>query len=486
MCGIIGLIGENPVAVHLYEGLQAIQHRGQDAAGIAVFGDKMRLKKGLGLVRDIFADSDFATLLGSLGIAHVRYPTVGLGDVEDAQPFYTNIPFGIALAHNGNVTNFRDLKSELATCDLRQINSACDAEAILNVFAAGLPTADWRQEPSEQIFHAVSEVFRRVKGSYSVVALIANVGLVGFRDPFGIKPLILGEREGSNGRKHFALASESVVLDMLDYPVRRDVRPGEAIYVDLSGQLHLKQVAEPNHHPCLFEFVYFARPDSVIDRMSVYATRHRVGLLLAEEWKKVGLRIDAVIPVPESARTAALSLAQALDVPYREGLVKNRYVGRTFIMPGQKQREESIRRKLNPIRSEFEGRDVLLVDDSIVRGNTSRKIVQMARRSGARRVYFASCSPPLRFPCLYGIDMSTKREFIARNHTVDEVCRMIEADHLVYLPLGALERAAREDNPEMARFCNACFSGNYPTGDVTPEMMETIERERLLSQSALF
>ncbi|MBI3846057.1 MAG: amidophosphoribosyltransferase [Planctomycetes bacterium] len=486
MCGIIGILGEGPVVADLYEGLHAIQHRGQDAAGIAVFGDKMRVKKGLGLVNDIFHEADLAPLVGNVGIAHVRYPTVGCGDVEDAQPFYTNSPFGISLAHNGNVTNFRELRAELASRDLRQVNSACDAEAILNVFASGLPTGDWRTEPSEQIFAAVGEVFRRVKGSYSVVAVIANVGLVGFRDPFGIKPLVLGERTLPSGRTDYCLASESVVLDMLEFPVRRNVKPGEAVWIDYDGLLRTKQVVEPNHHPCLFEFVYFARPDSVIDRISVSATRHRLGKSLADEWMKTGLSVDAVIPVPESARNAAMEMANALGVPYREGLVKNRYVGRTFIMPGQKQREQSIRRKLNPIRAEFEGKDVLLVDDSIVRGSTSRKIVQMARRSGARKVYFASCSPPLRYPCLYGIDMSTRGEFIARDRTVDAVCRLIEADHLIYLPLDALERAARADNPEMTHFCNACFSGSYPTGDVTNEMMDAIERERLVSQGALF
>jgi amidophosphoribosyltransferase len=486
MCGIIGLFRESAVVSELYEGLQAIQHRGQDAAGIAVFGDKMRVKKGLGLVRDIFSESDLAPLVGSVGIAHVRYPTVGCGDVEDAQPFYTNSPFGIALAHNGNVTNFRDLKAELATRDLRQVNSACDAEAILNVFASGLPPGDWRQDPGEQIVTAVGEVFRRVKGSYSVVAVVANVGLVAFRDPFGIKPLVLGERIAASGRTEYCIASESVVLDMLEFPVRRNVKPGEAVWVDLGGRLHARQVSEPSHHPCLFEFVYFARPDSVIDRISVHATRHRLGKLLADEWRKTGLRVDSVIPVPESSRNAAMEMAQELGVPYREGLVKNRYVGRTFIMPGQKQREQSIRRKLNPIRTEFEGKDVLLVDDSIVRGSTSRKIVEMARRAGARKVYFASCSPPLRFPCLYGIDMSTRGEFIARDRSVDEVCRLIDADHLIYLPLEGLERAARVDNPEMAHFCNACFSGRYPTGDVTQEMIDSIERERLVSQGSLF
>jgi len=479
MCGILGIIGTDAVARELYEGLHAIQHRGQDAAGIATFDGKFHLRKGTGLVEDIFDRKDLEILTGNLGIAHVRYPTIGLGSPEDAQPFYTNSPYGIALAHNGNVTNYAGLRNELACHDLRQLNSCCDAEAVLNVFAPALFTRDWTLPLPDQIFGAVGRVFERVKGSYSVVALIANVGLVAFRDPFGIKPAIFGEREGPDGQKSYAVASESVALDILGFGNKRDLDAGEAVYVDLSGNVHRRQVAPPNHHPCVFELVYFARPDSFLDRISVYKTRQRMGEALAEEWRKTGIRVDSIIPVPESARTSALAMAQALGVKYTEGLIKNRYVGRTFIMPGQARRESSIRRKLNPIRLEFQAKDVLLVDDSIVRGSTSRKIVSLAREAGARRVYFASCCPPLRFPCVYGIDMATRKEFIARDRSVEEVANLIGADHLVYLPLDALNRAGTTGNPEIARFCNACFTGEYPTGDVTPEMFDEIERERL-------
>jgi len=486
MCGILGIIGDQPVAPKLYEGLHAIQHRGQDAAGIATFDRKFHIKKGVGLVEDIFDASDMEKLVGNIGIAHVRYPTVGLGGEEDAQPFYTNTPYGIALAHNGNVTNYAALRKELASSDLRQLNSSCDAEAILNVFAESLPTHDWQKAPAEQIFEAVHAVFRRVKGSYSVVALIANVGLVAFRDPFGIKPAILGMMEGEDGQPSWAVASESVALDLLGFRRKQDIRPGEAIYIDLSHRIFRRQVMAPNHYPCIFELVYFARPDSFLDRISVYKTRQRMGQALAEQWKKTGRKVDVIIPVPESSRPAALAMAQSLGVKYAEGLVKNRYVGRTFIMPGQKKREDNVRRKLNPIRIEFKDRDVLLVDDSIVRGSTSKSIVEMARKAGARRVYFASCSPPLRYPCVYGIDMSTKREFIARDHSVEEVAKKIGADLVVYLSLDALHRAAREGNPKIAHFCNACFTGNYPTGDITPEMFDAIETDRLFSQGVMF
>ncbi len=486
MCGILGIIGHEPVAGQLYEGLHAIQHRGQDAAGISTFDTKFRQKKGLGLVEEIFEQKDLEALTGNIGIAHVRYPTVGVGDAEDAQPFYTNSPYGIALAHNGNVTNYHELRSELASSDLRQLNSCCDAEAILNVFAPSLPTKDWQKSAADQIFTAVDACFQRVKGSYSVVALIANVGLVAFRDPFGIKPAILGMKEDDEGNCSWAVASESVSLDLLGYKRKQDLRPGEAVFINHSGEVFRKQVAEPKHHPCIFEFVYFARPDSFLDKISVYKTRQRMGEALADEWRKTGLTIDSIIPVPESSRTAALAMAQALDVKYTEGLIKNRYVGRTFIMPGQKTRETSIRRKLNPIRLEFKDKDVLLVDDSIVRGSTSKKIVELAREAGARKVYFASCSPALRSPCVYGIDMATKAELIARDHSSEEVAKIIGADHLLYLPLDSLEESARAGNPEIPQFCNACFSGNYPTGDVTDEMFEAIERERLFAQGTMF
>jgi amidophosphoribosyltransferase len=335
----------------------------------------------------------------------------------------------------------------------------------------------------DRIAGAAADVFRRVKGSYSVVAIVANIGLVAFRDPFGIKPLIMGERKLPSGERSVAFASESVVLDLLDYREARDLRAGEVIFVDLDREIHSRQAAAANHHPCIFEYVYFARPDSFLDRVSVYKTRLRLGEALGQEWLKTGITPDVVIPIPESARPAATSLARVLGVPYREGLVKNRYIGRTFIMPGQKERQSSVRRKLNPIRVEFEGKDVLLVDDSIVRGTTCRQIIQIARSAGAKKVYFASYSPALRFPCVYGIDMQTRHEFIARGRDPHEIARLIGADHLLYQPLEQLVEAAKVGNPAVGQFCTACFSGDYPTGDITPEMFAEIEEERVGAHS---
>ncbi len=476
MCGFIGVIGVESSVREIYEGLLAIQHRGQDAAGIITYDGRFHVKKGEGLVRDIFSAANFERLRGGLGVGHVRYPTVGSGGGEDAQPFTVNYPYGIAMAHNGNVANYDELKEELAGRGLRHLCSGCDVEAILNVFAGALARASRNGFAIEAYYDAVEEVYRTVRGAYSVVGFIAGHGLFAFRDPYGIKPIAMG-RKRIDGTFGYAIASESVVLTALDYEVLPLGNPGEAVFVDVDRNVHRRALAEPRSHPCVFEFVYFARPDSHLDGVSVYQARIRMGERLAGTFRATGLRADVVIPVPDSARTAALAMAQALGIPYREGLVKNRYVGRTFIMPSDGERKASVRHKLNAIEDEFRDKDVLLVDDSIVRGHTSRKIVQLARAAGARRVLFASAAPPLVHPCVYGIDMSTRREFVARGRTADEVAREIEADAVIYQELDDLVDAVKEGQ-RIERMCTACFSGDYPTGDITPQMLLRIERER--------
>ena len=485
MCGFIGVLAPpgRGVISELYDGLVSIQHRGQDAAGAATFDGRFHIKRGKGLVREVFRQKHFQRLSGRLGIGHVRYPTIGAGGADDAQPFLVTSPFGIAMAHNGNLTNFPDLRQELTEKNHRHVDSSCDVEAILQVFADGLTRTSEAGLTEDAIFSAVQEVFDRARGAYSVVAMIAGYGLVAFRDPYGIKPIIMGEREEEGGGKSYCIASESVLLDILDYHNTSNIQPGEAVTVRMDGTVVRRQIHQKSHHPCLFEYVYFARPDSFLDKVSVYKTRSRLGEALAEEWKKTGLQADVVIPVPESARDSAQAMARVLGIKYREGLVKNRYIGRTFIMPGNDERRRSIRHKLNTIQLEFEGKNVLLVDDSIVRGNTSRQIVQMAREAGAKKVYFASCSPPLTNPCVYGIDMSTRTEFVARDRTAEEIAVQIGADQVLYQPLENLESAVAEGNEALGQFCNACFTGCYPTKDVTPEVLQRIESERLAEQS---
>ncbi len=481
MCGFIGVIG-SPSAVHeIYEGLVTVQHRGQDAAGIVTYDGRFHVKKGEGLVRDIFSAANIERLRGGIGVGHVRYPTVGSGGGEDAQPFTVSYPFGIVMAHNGNVANYEELKRALATRQHRHLYSACDVEVILNIFAEALGREAKDGFSLQAYDTAVAEVYRQVRGAYSVVGFIAGHGLFAFRDPYGIKPLVVGRRRTEGGWAH-AAASESVVLDALGYELLPLGRPGEAVFVDLEGRLHARQVAEAKPHPCIFEYVYFARPDSYLEGISVYRARIHMGERLARTFRKSGLQADVVIPVPDSARTAALAMAQALGLPYREGLVKNRYVGRTFIMNSDGARKSSVRHKLNTIDEEFRHKAVLLVDDSIVRGNTSRQIVQLAREAGARQVYFASTAPPLVHPCVYGIDMSTRREFIARDRTPEEVARLIGADAVIYQTLDDLIEAVREERSEVREFCTACFSGIYPTGDITTEMLLQIEQERLVHQ----
>ncbi|MEM9802377.1 MAG: amidophosphoribosyltransferase [Planctomycetota bacterium] len=483
MCGFIGIFGPDgvDVAPEIYEGLLAVQHRGQDAAGITTFTDRFNVEKGDGLVVEVFDESNMARLEGNLGVGHVRYPTVGGNRNEDAQPFHHTFPIGTAMVHNGNVTNYVELSTSRVRSKMTRLNSTCDLEVLLYVFQQGLAERFQANAGSlgrEDVFYAVKKVYDEVKGAYSVCATIADVGMVAFRDPFGIKPAVFGQKTDERG-DWFACASESVVLDVNGYHRTIDIGPGEAVFVDDERVVHRRQVADEPHRPCIFEYVYFARPDSFLDDISVYKTRQRFGVALAREWRESGAPMpDAVIPVPDSSRDAAQACAVELGVPYREGLVKNRYIGRTFIMPNQKERTSSIRRKLNPIPIEFEGKNVLLVDDSVVRGNTSRRIVEMVRAAGARNVYFGVTSPPLVAPCPYGVDMASKREFIATDKSVDDVALSLGVDHLQYLSREAMNDAARAGNPRIKKFCNACFTGRYPTPDVTLDRLRAIESER--------
>lgn len=477
MCGVIGVCGNANAFRDLYQGLLAIQHRGQDSAGIITYDGRFHTKKGNGLVQDIFTAENIKRLTGSIGIGHTRYPTIGGGRGEDAQPFQVNAPFGIIMAHNGNVINYRELKKELFETYHRLLDSENDVEVILNVFAQELAAQQIKKVQPHHVFKAVESVFKKVKGSYSVVAYIAEQGMVAFRDPYGIKPLVYGMRYDGL-QPSYAFASESVALNIMSFSQIKNVEAGEAVYLDHKRNLHHKKIAHCPHSPCLFEWVYFARPDSFIDNVNVYLCRVNLGRFLAEEIRKQNLKIDVVVPVPDSARDAAIEIARALNLKYREALVKNRYIGRTFIMPADSKRKSSVRQKLNPIASEFKGKNVLLVDDSIVRGNTSRAIVDLARECGAEKVYFAVYSPPLRYPCVYGIDMQTKMEFVARDADFDQVAKKIGADKVIYQTLDSLKEAVRLGNPKISSFCAACFDGIYPTGDVTPEMLKDIEKER--------
>ncbi len=487
MCGFISIFGPpgSDVLQDVLTGLLAIQHRGQDAAGVVSFTDKFQAKKGLGLVREVFEDKHLHRLSGPMVVGHVRYPTVGLGEVGDVQPFWIDFPVGVAMAHNGNVTNFLELKRDYFAGRHVRLASNCDLEAVLYVFADRLIRRQGDAVTSEDVVAATREVFDRVKGAYSVVGIIAGVGMYAFRDPYGIKPCIFGRRKTDAGWV-YAVASESVVLDVSGYEIVRDLKAGELLWIGQDREPKFFQVGDKVHRPCIFEYVYFARPDSFLDATSVYGARLELGRALGEQWKKLGIEVDAVIPVPESARTAAQTMAEVLGVPYREGFVKNRYVGRTFIMPNDKQRQETIRQKLNPIRAEFAGKRVLILDDSIVRGNTSRQIVKIARQMGAAKVYLASYSPPLLYPCLYGIDMSTKREFVARGRSMDEIAKELGADKVLYQTIPDMERAVRaaaQKNGDR-QFCKACFEGKYPTGDITERMINDIEQDRIAASKA--
>ncbi|MEQ1514038.1 MAG: amidophosphoribosyltransferase [Lysobacteraceae bacterium] len=477
MCGILGIVGTSDVAAALYDGLTVLQHRGQDAAGIATAnGTQVRLHKGNGLVRDAFDAKTMALLQGRVGIAHCRYPTAGSEGSDEAQPFYVNSPFGIALAHNGNLINTDTLRREVFEQDRRNVNTESDSEVLLNVFAHELDKQ--RVLTPDAAFRAVEGVTRRAKGGYAVVAVVLGLGLVAFRDPHGIRPLVLGRRDSDAGSE-YAVASESVALDILGFDRVRDIAPGEAVVITPRGELYSRQCADGELRPCIFEFVYFARPDSMMDEISVHKARMRMGVTLGEKILRLRPKheIDVVIPIPDTSRDAALEIANTLGVKYREGFIKNRYVGRTFIMPGQGERVKSVRRKLNPIPLEFKNRVVLLVDDSIVRGTTSQQIVQMARDAGAKKVYLASAAPPVRFPNVYGIDMPSPDELVAHGRTEDEVQTLLGCDWLIYQDLADLEAAVAGPKFPGRKFDSSCFNGEYVTG-IEPGYFERIQQLR--------
>ncbi len=468
MCGIVGAVSQEPVNQSIYDALTVLQHRGQDAAGI-ITSDAKRLyiRRGNGLVRDVFYIKHMKRLQGNMGVGHVRYPTAGSSSVAEAQPFYVNSPYGISLAHNGNLTNAKDLKHELYEQDKRHINTDSDSEILLNIFAQELSRQDSYKVSKEDIFTAISGVFERCRGGYAVTAMITRDGIVGFRDPNGIRPLCYGAKETKYGIDYM-VASESVALVTQGYELIRDIGPGEAIYITKDGDVHTHQCAKnPSYNTCIFEYVYFSRPDSIIDDVFVHKARMRMGHKMAEriqrEWHDCD--IDVVIAIPDTSRTSAAEIAATLDIKYREGFIKNRYIGRTFIMPGQKERKKSVRMKLNPIDLEFEGKNVLLVDDSIVRGTTSKEIVQMARVSGAKKVYFASASPPIRYPNIYGIDMPAAEELIAHGKTEEEVAIAIGADKMIYQTLEDLVESVREGNSNLQNFDTSVFTGEYITGE---------------------
>ncbi|WP_215397141.1 amidophosphoribosyltransferase [Rheinheimera oceanensis] len=481
MCGIVGIVGKYPVNQALYDGLTVLQHRGQDAAGIVtVDHNTLRLRKANGLVKDVFEARHMQRLAGNIGIGHVRYPTAGSSSTAEAQPFYVNSPFGIALAHNGNLTNSHILKEDIFRVARRHVNTTSDSEVLLNVLAHELHNSGVMELQAEHIFRAVANVHRKVKGGYAVVALIIGHGLLAFRDPNGIRPLVMGKRETELGTEYM-VASESVALDADGFTVLRDVSPGEAVYITEQGELHSFQCAEnPSYTPCIFEYVYFARPDSTIDNISVYASRVAMGTMLGQKIKRewANLDIDVVIPIPETSNDAALQIATVLGLPYRQGYVKNRYIGRTFIMPGQEARKKSVKRKLNAIKQEFKDKNVLLVDDSIVRGTTSQQIIDMAREAGAKKVYFASAAPEIRFPNVYGIDMPSANELIAHGHDVESICNIIGADGLIFQSLPDLIEAVRLENPEIKRFETSVFDGNYVTNDIDQEYLNRLDQMR--------
>ncbi|ENU81318.1 amidophosphoribosyltransferase [Acinetobacter sp. ANC 3789] len=484
MCGVVGIAGHAPVNQLLFDALTMLQHRGQDAAGIVTcHNGRLFLRKDNGLVRDVFHTRHMRALQGNYGIGHVRYPTAGSSSSAEAQPFYVNSPYGITLAHNGNLTNANDIRQDLFETDLRHMNTDSDSEVLLNVFAHELQKLRTLHPTPEDIFYAVHRVHQRCRGAYGVVAMVTGQGLVGFRDPNGIRPLIYGSRVTESGKTEYIIASESVAITALGFKVERDVAPGEAVYINADGELFTKQCAtDPKYFPCIFEYVYFARPDATIDGISVYKARLKMGEKLAnrilKEWGE-DHGIDVVIPIPDTSRTSALELANMLGIKFREGFMKNRYVGRTFIMPGQQQRKKSVRQKLNPVELEFKGKNVLLVDDSIVRGTTCNEIIQMARDSGAKKVYFASAAPMVKYPNVYGIDMPAKAELIASDRTVEEIQEIIGADRLIFQDLEDLKDAIRIPKvPEVSEFDCSVFDGVYVTGDIDEAYLDNLQRSR--------
>ncbi|MEB3752783.1 amidophosphoribosyltransferase [Acinetobacter sp. MD2(2019)] len=484
MCGVVGIAGQAPVNQLLFDALTMLQHRGQDAAGIVTcHNGRLFLRKDNGLVRDVFHTRHMRALQGNYGIGHVRYPTAGSSSSAEAQPFYVNSPYGITLAHNGNLTNADEIRQDLFETDLRHMNTDSDSEVLLNVFAHELQKLRTLHPTAEDIFYAVHRVHQRCRGAYGVVAMVTGQGLVGFRDPNGIRPLIYGSRENEQGQKEYIIASESVAITALGFKVERDIAPGEAIYINAEGELFSKQCAsDPKYFPCIFEYVYFARPDATIDGISVYKARLKMGEKLAhrilDEWTAEH-DIDVVIPIPDTSRTSALELANVLGVKFREGFMKNRYIGRTFIMPGQQQRKKSVRQKLNPVELEFKGKNVLLVDDSIVRGTTCNEIIQMARDAGAKKVFFASAAPMVKYPNVYGIDMPAKNELIASNRSVEQIREIIGADRLIFQDLEDLKEAIRIPKvPEVVEFDCSVFDGIYVTGDIDENYLDALQRSR--------
>ncbi|AIN47286.1 amidophosphoribosyltransferase [Candidatus Palibaumannia cicadellinicola] len=490
MCGIVGIAGVMPVNQSIYDALTVLQHRGQDAAGIVTTDalNCFRMRKANGLVKDVFDIRHMQRLQGNMGIGHVRYPTAGSSSASEAQPFYVNSPFGITLAHNGNLTNAHELRKKLFEKGRRHINTTSDSEILLNLLATELDRFPNYPLKADHIFAAITAIHRQIRGAYACVGMIIGHGLFAFRDPNGIRPLVIGKRTLLDGRNEYIVASESVALDTLGFELLRDITSGEAVYITDKGQFFTRQCADnPQQHPCLFEYVYFARPDSFIDKISVYSARVRMGKILGEkiarEWVK--LKIDVVIPIPETSCDIALEIARILDKPYRQGLVKNRYVGRTFIMPGQQRRRKSVRRKLNANCAEFRDKSVLLVDDSIVRGTTSEQIIEMAREAGARNVYLALAAPEIRFPNVYGLDMPNVNELIAHGREIDEIRQLINADALIFQDLSALEQAVREDNPHVKEFESSVFNGIYVTCDVDESYLNSLKLLRNDSYQAL-
>ncbi len=483
MCGVLGIISNNPVAQDIYDGLVTLQHRGQDACGMMTYSGKFHSRKAVGLVKDVFHTRHMRNLLGNVGIGHTRYSTIGSGGADDAQPFLGQSPFGVMLAHNGNVFNSPTLKKELFEKDHRLINSECDAEIILHLFTKSLSRQNIDILKPEHIWKAVKSVQERAKGAYSVCAYIAGYGMVAFRDPHGIRPLRLGKRE-SGLSADYIFSSESVSLHLLGFKLVRDVSAGEAIFIDeKTKEVHSKTINQKTHTPCIFEHIYFARPDSVLDKISVYKTRIRMGKSIVKKIKKANIDFDVVMPVPDSARTAALAIAEELGIKYREGLIKNRYIGRTFIMPGQEVRKKSIRYKLNPMKLEIDGKKILLVDDSIVRGNTSKKIIEVMREAGAKEIHFVSYAPPVKFPCLYGIDIPTRQELIASDIEVEEVRKFINADSLIYGDIDDVKKDCLVGNPKLKDMCMACFDGKYKTGDITEKTLQQNAETRRTQRS---
>lgn len=481
MCGVVGLVSYDQVNQSLYDALTVLQHRGQDAAGIVTCQDKhLFLRKANGMVRSVFHQRHMRRLVGTMGIGHVRYPTAGSTSSAEAQPFYVNSPYGITLAHNGNLTNSEALAEHLFKADLRHINTTSDSEVLLNVFAHELQQQHKLVPAADDIFAAVRKVHQRVKGAYAAVAMITGYGLLAFRDPNGIRPLCFGSRKTLQGTEYM-VASESVALSSQGFTLERDVAPGEAVYITANGELHTCQCADnPELHPCIFEYVYLARPDSILDNVSVYKSRLRMGEKLADKVTRIWPNndIDVVIPIPDTSRTSALQMAYHLGVKFREGFIKNRYIGRTFIMPGQQQRKKSVRQKLSAIDLEFRGKNVLLVDDSIVRGTTCNEIIQMARDAGANKVYFASAAPAVKYPNVYGIDMPSASELIAHGRTDEEVGQLIGADWLVYQDLQDLVDTAQEGNPNVTQFDCSVFDGKYLTGDIDQDYLDKLDYRR--------